>query len=175
MKEGVVGAVFDYAMGEIADAVLGGLRAAGPERLSVAGRLGLPQVVCPGGAEHIGLILSEPNVVPEAWEGRAHVFHNPIIFAPRLNGEELTRVARSARERLSSANGRTVLMIPLRGVSRYSTPGAPLHDPEADRAFFAELARDLPASIELVELDAGAEDPAFVEEAVRRLIGLIEG
>ena len=32
----------------------------------------------------------------------------------------------------------------------------------------------MPASIELRELDYGAEDPAFIEEAVRTLIHLIE-
>ncbi|MEO0341148.1 MAG: Tm-1-like ATP-binding domain-containing protein, partial [Bacteroidota bacterium] len=49
MKEGIIGAVFDYAMGEIADDVWKVLRAGGPERLTVAGKLGLPQVLCPGG------------------------------------------------------------------------------------------------------------------------------
>ncbi len=48
MKEGIIGAVFDYAMGEIADDVWHVLRAGGPERLTVAGKLGLPQVLCPG-------------------------------------------------------------------------------------------------------------------------------
>ena len=67
MKDGIIGAVFDYAMGEIADGVYGVLRAGGPERLTVAGELGLPQVLCPGGAEHLG-ILVEPNVVPEEWK-----------------------------------------------------------------------------------------------------------
>ena len=49
MKEGIIGAVFDYAMGEIADDVWKVLRAGGPDRLTVAGKLGLPQVFCPGG------------------------------------------------------------------------------------------------------------------------------
>ena len=49
MKEGIIGGVFDYAMGEIADEVYGVLRAGGPERLTVAGDLGIPQVLCPGG------------------------------------------------------------------------------------------------------------------------------
>jgi hypothetical protein len=57
MKQGVIGAVFDYAMGEIADEVHEGLRAGGPERLTVAGELGLPQVLCPGGAEHLGVLV----------------------------------------------------------------------------------------------------------------------
>ena len=82
MRDGVVGAVFDYALGEIADEVFGGLRAAGPERLTVAGELGLPQVICPGGAEHLGLFV-EANSVPAEYADHAHVFHSPVIFVPR--------------------------------------------------------------------------------------------
>ena len=81
MKEGVIGAVFDYALGEIADEVFGGLRAGGPERLTVAGKLGLPQVICPGGAEHLGLFV-EANVVPEKYREHRYVFHSPVIFVP---------------------------------------------------------------------------------------------
>ncbi len=92
MKEGVIGAVFDYALGEIADDVFGGLRAGGPERLTVAGKLGLPQVICPGGAEHLGIFV-EANVVPEKYRDHQYVFHSPVIFVPRLNREEIVRVA----------------------------------------------------------------------------------
>ena len=53
MEEGIIGAVFDYALGEVSDEMFDGLRAGGPERLTVAGRLGLPQVICPGGAEQV--------------------------------------------------------------------------------------------------------------------------
>jgi uncharacterized protein (UPF0261 family) len=174
MREGLIGAVFDYAMGEIADEVFHGLRAGGPDRLTVAGDLGLPQVIVPGGAEHIGLLV-EANTVPERWRNHAHVFHNPIIFAPRLSGEELVQVAREATKRLSHTRGDACLMIPLRGVGRYSVPGGPLRDAEGDRKFFEALKAGAPKSVEVVELDAGAEDPAFVKAAVDKLIALIEG
>jgi len=139
MKDGVVGAVFDYAMGEIADDVFGGLRAGGPERLTVAGSLGLPQVICPGGAEHLGLFV-EANTVPEAYSDHLHVFHSPVIFVPRLNSEEFVRVAEEICARLQSTTGNAVFMLPLQGVGRYSIPGGPLHDPEGDQAFFAKQA-----------------------------------
>lgn len=174
MKEGLIGAVLDYAMGEIADDVHHGLRAGGPERMTVAGELGLPQVIVPGGAEHIGLLV-EANVVPERWKTHKSVFHNPIIFAPRLNASELEQVGREAVKRLSHTKGDATLMLPLRGVSRYSVPGGPLHDPAGDRAFFAALKSGLPKSIDIVEVDAGAEDPAFVRAMVDRLIATIEG
>ncbi|MBL8861580.1 MAG: Tm-1-like ATP-binding domain-containing protein [Planctomycetes bacterium] len=173
MKEGLIGAVLDYAMGEIADEVFHGLRAGGPERLTVAGDLGLPQVVVPGGAEHIGLVV-EPNTVPERWKSHPHVFHNPIIFAPRLSAEELESVGREAARRLSHARRAARLLLPLRGVSRYSVPGGPLHDPHGDRAFFAALKQGLPPSVEVQEIDAGAEDPVFVRAMVDALVELVE-
>lgn len=173
MKEGVIGAVFDYALGEIADDVFGGLRAGGPERLTVAGSLGLPQVICPGGAEHLGLFV-EPHVVPEAYRDHQHVFHSPVIFVPRLNREEIVRVAADICRRLQSTRGTAVFMLPLRGVGRYSVPGGPLHDPESDAAFFAALRAGLPPTVEVVEVDADAEAPAFVGAAVRRMIELVE-
>lgn len=173
MKEGLIGAVLDYAMGEIADDVFHGLRAGGPERMTVAGDLGLPQVIVPGGAEHIGLVV-EANTVPARWKKHKYVFHNPIIFAPRLSASELEQVGHEAVRRLARTKGDGCLMLPLRGVSRYSVPGGPLHDPAGDRAFFAALKQGLSKGIEVVEIDAGAEDPAFVRAMVEKLIALVE-
>jgi uncharacterized protein (UPF0261 family) len=174
MKEGLIGAVFDYALGELSDELFHGLRAANAERLTVAARLGLPQVICPGGAEHVGLVVPA-NTVPERWAGRSHVFHNPVILAPRLNAEEFASVARAAAGRLAGCRGRAAFLMPLRGTSRYAIAGAPLHDPSGDAAFLAELRRSLPKTVELVEVDAAAEDPVFVRAAVAKLVALIEG
>ncbi|MCB9915854.1 MAG: Tm-1-like ATP-binding domain-containing protein [Planctomycetes bacterium] len=169
MKEGLIDAVFDYGLGEIADEVFGGLRAGGPERLTVAGALGLPQVIVPGGLEHVGLIV-EPNTVPERWKDHQLTFHNPIILAPRLSAEELRTVAREIGARLARAGGAGAVLMPLRGTSAYGVEGGPLRDPAGDAAFAAELRAALPASYEYVEVDAGAEDEAFVRAAVERLM-----
>lgn len=174
MRDGIIGAVFDYALGEISDEVFQGLRAGGAERLTVAGKLGLPQVLCPGGTEHIGLFLNEPNAVPERYKNHKYVFHNPIIFAPRLNREEFIRVGNEIAKRLEWTSDKAYLMLPLRGTSRYSLEGNPLCDPAEDRAFFDALKANLPPNIEVLERDANAEDPEFVKEAVQRLIELIE-
>lgn len=172
MKEGLIDAVFDYALGEISDELFHGLRAATPERLTVAGRLGLPQVICPGGAEHVGLIVP-PNTVPERWSTHKLVFHSPIILAPRLAPDEFRAVAREVAGRLQKAGGPATFLFPARGTSRYSVPGGPLHDPAGDRAFLEELQQCLPAHVELVVRDAGAEDPDFVAEAADRLVALL--
>lgn len=174
MRQGIIGAVFDYAMGEISDALFQGLRAGDGDRMTVAGDLGLPQVICPGGAEHVGILVQTPHVVPDRWKAHRHVWHNEVVLAPRLDADELRQVAREACRRLASTRGRAVFMIPTLGTSRYAMPGGPLHDPEGDRAFFDELRRCLPKTIELVEREAHAESPEFVAEAVDRLIALVE-
>jgi uncharacterized protein (UPF0261 family) len=174
LKQGVLGAVFDYAMGEISDELFGGLRAGGRERLTVAGELGVPQVLVPGGTEHLGILVDPPNTVPPRWKDHSYVFHNPVVLAPRLNREEFVQVAREIGRRLQHTKGNAVLMLPRDGTGRYAMPGGPLRDVECDRAFFAELIACTPRAIEIVERDLHAEDPAFVREAVERLIGLIE-
>jgi len=173
MKEGIIGAVFDYAMGEIADDVWHVLRAGGPDRLTTAGKLGIPQVLCPGGAEHLGILVEE-HQVPEAFKDHQQVWHSPVIFVPRLNREEMIRVADDIIRRLSHTKGKAYFMFPLKGVSRYSIPGAVLNDPVADQAFFEHLRLNLPESIKIIEMDTHAEDPDFVKRAVDLLIGLIE-
>jgi uncharacterized protein (UPF0261 family) len=173
MREGVIDAVFDYALGDLSDAELGGLRAADEERLTVAAELGLPQVVVPGGTDHIGIMLDAPNEVPDEYADRTYTFHNPMILVPRTNAEELAGVAAVIGQRLANAGDNTVVMAPNRGLSSYSVPGGALVDPEADRALLDGLRGALPESVTFVEVDAGAEDPAFVDAAVDQLISLI--
>ena len=135
MKEGIIDGVFDYAMGEIADGVFGVLRASGPERLTVAGKLGLPQVVCPGGSEHLGILVHEPNHVPDEWKDHQITFHSPVVFVPRLNAQEQRRVAECIGERLQYSKKDTVFLMPLKGVSSYSAEGGELYNPELDAAY----------------------------------------
>lgn len=173
MKEGIIGAVFDYALGEIADDVWSVLRAGGPERLTVAGKLGLPQVLCPGGAEHLGILVPE-NTVPEAYASHKHVFHSPIVFVPRLNKQEMAMVADSICARLKHTKNKAYFLLPKKGVGDYSKPGGVLEDKEADTVFFDCLKKGLPRNIEVIERDAYIEDETFVKEAADLLISLIE-
>ena len=173
MREGLIRGVFDYALGEISDELHHALRAGGPDRLTTAGKLGLPQVICPGGTEHIGLFLSEEHVLPEKYQDHMNTFHSPIIAAPRLKAEELVEVAKEIGKRLEHTKGDAVFMIPLRGTSRYGVEGGPLRDPAGDQAFFDALKQYLPKSVKIVEKDLGAEDPEFVKACCDRLIAMM--
>lgn len=174
MKEGIIGAVFDYALGEIADEVFGGLRAANEERLTVAGKLGIPQVICPGGAEHIGVLLHTPNEIPGEYNKHPYVFHNPFVFVPRLNHAEITRVAQTICQRLAHTKGNAIFYIPDGGTSRYTVEGGELRDPECDEVFFNVLKDNMPDQVEVRTHPGGVEDDDFVEAAVNALMALIE-
>jgi uncharacterized protein (UPF0261 family) len=65
------------------------------------------------------------------------------------------------------------MYLPLRSTSRYGAEGGPLRDPESDAAFYAALKEGLPGSVEVVEVDADAEDSAFVDLAVDRLLAML--
>ncbi len=174
MKDGIIGAVLDYALVEIPNEIYGGLNAGGPDRLKTAGQLGIPQVICPAGVEHIGLILSKPHEGPKEHLHRKYYFHSPIIFVYRLTKDEMLVTAREVASRLQYTKDDAVFMIPKKGFDRSCYEGAPLYDPEGDEAFIAYLKEHLPKNIRIVEMDNKVEDPEFVETAVNYLIDLIE-
>jgi uncharacterized protein (UPF0261 family) len=88
--------------------------------------------------------------------------------------EEIEKVADDICKRLQHTKNKAYFMIPLKGVGRYSIPGGVLEDKISDAAFFNRLKAGLPKNIEVIEKDMHAEEPAFVKEAVDRLISLIE-
>ena len=73
------------------------------ERLTVAGRLGLPQVLCPGALEV--LVFNEPHTVPPQFQGRTLVRHSPKITDVRLDREEMAAVGREVARRLGFTSG----------------------------------------------------------------------
>ena len=172
MKEGIIGAVLDYSTIEVSNEMYHALLAGGPERLTTAGRLGLPQVLCPGALEV--LVYNEPETVPAAYRGRTLIRHSPQITDLRLNKEEMIEVAREVARRLQQTQGDAIFLIPTAGFDSYAVKGRGFHDPEADAAFVAELKAGLPRNVRVIERDLDIENPDFAREAAQQLISLIE-
>lgn len=172
MKEGIIGAVLDYSTIEVSNEMYHALLAGGPERLTTAGKLGLPQVLCPGALEV--LVFNEPETVPERYQGRTLIRHSPQITDLRLNGEEMAEVGREVARRLQFTQDEAVFLIPTAGYDSYAVQGMGFYDPEADAAFVQALKANLPPVIRVIERDTHIEDPAFAIEAANQLIGLIE-
>jgi len=172
MKDGIIGAVLDYSTIEVSNEMYDALLAGGPERLTTAGKLGLPQVICPGAIEV--LVFNEPETIPVKYQGRTLIRHSPQISDVRLNKEEMAEVGKEVARRLQHTTDEAFFIIPTAGYDSYAVEGQGFCDPEADAAFVAELKVNLPKNFRILERDTHIEDPAFATEAAELLISLIE-
>jgi uncharacterized protein (UPF0261 family) len=163
----------DVTTTEFCDQVAGGVLAAVPERLESAGRAGIPQVVSLGALDMVN--FGPLDSVPERYRDRNLYVHNPTITLMRTTPEECREIGAIVARKLNAATGPTVLYVPLRGVSAIATEGQPFHDPEADEALFATLREQVDASrVEVHEVEADVNDPAFALAMANRLHELIE-
>jgi len=174
VKDGIITAVLDYACGDVGDGVFGALRGASADRLTTAGKLKVPQVIIPGGSEHLG-VLTEANVVPDAYKDHKYMtWHSPVVFVPRVNEEEQAKIAAEVAKRLEHTTENAKFLMPLNGVSAYSKEGSEIHAPELDASYWEAFQKVLPEALPKEALDNNAEDTEFVEYAVKTLIELIE-
>ncbi|CAN5199073.1 Tm-1-like ATP-binding domain-containing protein [soil metagenome] len=171
MRQGLIGAVLDYSAIEVSNEMYHALLAGGPDRLTTAGKLGLPQVLCPGAIEV--LVFNEPETVPEKYRDRRLVRHSPQITDLRLNQDEMRSVGREIARRLQSTTDDAVFLIPKAGYDSYATKGEAFHDPVADGAFVEALRAGLPGNIRLIERELDINAEAFATEAANTLIDLM--
>jgi ABC superfamily ATP binding cassette transporter permease len=167
-ESGLLAGVCDLTTTELADDLVGGVLSAGPRRLEMAGRVGLPQVVSLGALDMVNFGPAD-TVLPE-FAGRNLFVHNPTVTLMRTTPEEMAELGRRIATKLAAATGPTELFIPLRGVSAIDVEGAPFRDAEADAALFAELHAGLVGSGVVVhELDQAINDPGFGAAMARAL------
>jgi uncharacterized protein (UPF0261 family) len=107
--------------------------------------------------------------VPERFAGRNLYVHNPSVTLMRTTPEECRELGRRVGAKLSAATGPVALFVPLRGVSAISGEGGPFFDPDADAALLAGLHETLAPSVEVHEVDANINDPAFAAAMAQRL------
>jgi uncharacterized protein (UPF0261 family) len=164
--------VLDITTTELCDRLVGGVLAAGPDRLEVAGRKGLPQVVSVGALDMVN--FGARDTVPAQFARRALYEHNPSVTLMRTTAQECTELGRIIARKLSAARGPVSLFLPLRGVSAIDVQGGPFYDPEADQALFDALRGSLSSNVELVEHEADINDPAFAQAMAQRLADYLE-
>ena len=166
MESGFLKGVLDATTTELCDDLVGGILTAGPDRLEMAGRLGIPQVVSVGALDMVN--FGARDSVPAQFEERNLYVHNPVVTLMRTTKEENVELGRRIARKLSAAKGPTALFLPLGGVSMIDAEGQPFHDPEADAALFEEL-RKVGEGVELVELDVNINDHEFAHAMVAKL------
>lgn len=167
-----VRAVIELGVNEVTNHLLGGMASAGPDRLTAAGRRGVPQVVVPGSADFINFL--GPETVPVSIRGRNLYSHNPQATLVRTSPEENRLLGHTIGAKLNQSRCPVVVLWPGKGLSTLDSPGRPYWDPEADGALLEGLKDRLDARIPVREIEAGINDPVFSKEVVKALKEILD-
>ena len=170
---GEVDAVLDLTTTELADLLVGGIHPASLERFGAAVLRGIPQVVSVGALDMVN--FGPRATVPERFAGRTFHVHNPSVTLMRTTPEENHELGRRLALVLGQSRVPTAVLLPLGGISAIDVPGTAWHDPRANEALFVALRSHLADHplVEVVERPEAINDPAFADEAARRLHSLL--
>jgi len=159
--------VVELAPGGVGEEVLGGMRAAGPERLTSAGKAGIPQVVAPGG---VNLMSPRKSRYKPEYHERKKFDLDELRTFIRLSDEEMEQVAEVFAGKLEQATGPVIVLYPGEGWSAVDTPAGHMFDPRQDRIFLRVLKEKLGPRVEIREVDANLEDDSFAEAVAKACI-----
>jgi len=176
--DGLFQGVMDIVPAGVGEELLGGNRAAGPNRLETAGKMGIPQLITPCGFDMLSCgplergKRGDPLWVSKGIKNRKLFIPDAFRVQARTTSEELSEIAREVAKKLNQSKGPVAVLIPLKGWSSLDKEGMPLYDPEADQVFLDELRIHLTKKISLIELDLHLNTREFAEEAVNQFMKL---
>jgi uncharacterized protein (UPF0261 family) len=172
IDQGLIRGVLDISTQELTGHVCHGLFDAGPDRLTAAGRQGIPQVVAPGGTDYI--VLGPLDSLTAEQQSRSLIVHNPNITLVRTARAEMAEIGRLMAHRLNAARGPAAILVPVAGFSFSDRPGHAFFDPEADVALIEALEGSLAPHIELHLVKAHINDPLFAKAIADKLREFME-
>lgn len=160
-------AVVDLAPGGVGEELLGGMRAAGAQRLTMAGKVGIPQVVAPGGVNLMSPRKSRYK--PDYYQRKKYDLDGLRTFL-RLSVDEMEQVAAVFAEKLNTSRGPTIFLFPKRGWSAIDPPSSDMFEETEDRMFLKVFRANVTPQVVTREIDANLEDEAFAEAVVEACI-----
>lgn len=173
IEDGYFAGVLDLTTTEWCDQLVGGVLAAGPNRLEAAARTGTPQVVSVGALDMVN--FGPMDTVPGKFKGRNFYKHNPTVTLMRTTVEENKKLGEIIAEKLNATTGPTALMLPLKGVSMIDVEGGPFYGPEEDKVLFDTLRENIDTNkVELIEMDVDINHKDFALAAAKKLVELME-
>jgi uncharacterized protein (UPF0261 family) len=180
VEQGLFQGVLDLVPAGVIEELLGGNRAAGPNRLESAGKAGVPQVYTPCGFDMLSCgPLGRREKGDPLWT--ALDLAKRKIFIPdefrvqaRTSGDEVRKVADVVARKLNASKGPVKFFIPTQGWSSLSTQGADLYEPVTDALFAPALKKGLRPGIEVSELPVELNSPEFAETLVTALDSMMK-
>jgi uncharacterized protein (UPF0261 family) len=170
IRDGLVAGVLDITTTELADELVGGMLSAGPQRLTAAGAMGVPQVVSVGATDMVNFY--ERESVPAQFQQRQLHRHNANVTLMRTTAEENARIGADIGRKLARATGPRAILLPRQGVSALDRRGQAFDDPLAREALFRAIRAEA-AGVEILELDCHLNDRLFAETAAKKLLDMM--
>ena len=178
--QGLFVGVVDVVPAGLSEQLLGGNRAARPERLESAGKLGIPQVISTSGFDMISCgPIERRDGEDELWRERRLAERKISVpdrfrVEARTTSNEVAEIAHVMAGKLNKAKGPVTVVVPTLGWSSLSELDADLHDPEADSVFVPALRENLDGRITVKEVPEALNSPAFGRLLARSLVEMIE-
>ncbi|MCE9594315.1 MAG: Tm-1-like ATP-binding domain-containing protein [Planctomycetes bacterium] len=169
-RERLLAGVLDITTTELADELVGGVLSAGPDRLTAAAELGLPQVVSVGALDMVNFWARA--TVPAKFAARKFHEHNANVTLMRTTVDENRALGRELGVKIARSRGPAKILLPSRGVSALDRAGQPFDDPAARRALYDEIKRSADA-VPVLELDLHINDAAFADAAANALLEML--
>lgn len=170
IADGLIAGVLDITTTELADELVGGILTAGPDRLTAAGKHGVPQVISVGATDMVN--FGPASSIPEKFRDRHLYEHNATVTLMRTTSEECEAIGRDIGKKAAAAVGPTKVMLPLRGVSAIDKAGEPFDDEEARSALFDAI-REQAGAVEIIEFAGHINAPEFAEAAANVLLAML--
>jgi len=168
IRQGLFSGVLDISIGGIVEYLFDGNRNPGPNRLTAAAEMGIPQVLAPAGLDHLSY-GSRPDK-EEIIKSRKHFIMDKARIQVRTSAEELIQAADVIAERLNNAKGPFKFLIPLKGWSSIDMEGRDCYDPEADAAFVKRFKEKLNKKEAIEEVNLPLYTPEFARKLADEFI-----
>lgn len=147
----------------------------GPHRLEAALEAGIPYIISCGALDMCN--FGPKATVPEKYQERLLLEHNPTVTLMRTSAEESRAIAGMMVEKVRRCavdKDKVQIWLPLGGVSVVATPGGPFYDEEADEALFSTLREGLKGSgVRVVEDQRAINDEGFAKDITKALVGMM--
>jgi uncharacterized protein (UPF0261 family) len=177
VNQGLFEAFIDLVPAGLSEYLLGGNRAARPNRLEAACNQGIPYILAPCGFDMISCgplerrEKADPLWVSRKLAERKLLIQDALRVQARTSEEEMRIIAHAVAEKLNAHKNKKLakFIVPLRGFSSLSVEGGALHDPVADKVFIDELKKSLDSSITIIEVDTHINTQEFAATVVEAL------
>jgi uncharacterized protein (UPF0261 family) len=175
--QGLFEAFIDLVPGGFSEYLLGGNRAAGPDRLDAGIKQRMPYILSPCGFDMISCgPIQRRDEGDHLWVSRKLAERKLLIqdamrVQARTSPEEMHTIARAVAEKLNTHENKKLVkfIIPTKGFSSLSVEGGALYDPASDRAFIDELRMHLDPEIDVREVPTHINTPVFAQAVIDAL------